>query len=592
MADTPSQSSGSLPSWWHDASASSSLCASPSASSEYAAARIDAPTVSAALCRRGFYVLDNFIGIPSAPAAILSGIQELDQAGKMRVGKIQNATTQKVNTQSRTDRIAFLPSPQQSQKKKMPNKASDDERACLTIPASECSEALLAYTRAADAMRVLLTDEDRLVERVGGSLDDCNYMCACYPGGGARYVKHRDALPYKAGRKLTVIYYLNAHWQPGHGGELCIWPADDEHTETPEVVEPRADRLVIFISSLEHEVLPAWRPRYALTTWMFNRKDTALELFAEEMRQKKAQGKFNTAALLAAIDAASSDEEEEAPTPVDGEEMVDRNAALSVVVGLLNRKQSREPATKKVDKPADKAEPPGDKSAAKPRPAIPPPQAPPHGQEFLNLAKTGDLQAMEPLLRANPELLMYNGKVRRIAATKDQTPCADVGRDAVCRCGAHAQPRPACPPCAGLLARHDRPHGAALGRVQESSGPRHLAPQGRLACQCEEWRRLDAAPHRRAEWAQKDDQDAAQCGRGPGGDERGRRDAHRPRKGARPRRRRKAHRGGRGWGSGPGHVELSRLRVRTRSTALCTLLSRTVCGFGPVGARAGAIKFL
>lgn len=30
--------------------------------------------------------------------------------------------------------------------------------------------------------------------------------------------------PYKAGRKLTVMCYLNGHWQPSSGGELRIWP--------------------------------------------------------------------------------------------------------------------------------------------------------------------------------------------------------------------------------------------------------------------------------------------------------------------------------------------------------------------------------
>ena len=46
---------------------------------------------------------------------------------------------------------------------------------------------------------------------------------------------------------------------------------------------------------------------------------------------------------------------------------------------------------------------------------MPPPPPPPHGQEWLNLAKAGDIPAMEPLLRANPELLTYNGKVRLFA---------------------------------------------------------------------------------------------------------------------------------------------------------------------------------
>ena len=338
-----------LPSWWHDAAALS-LSASPSSSTERAAARFDAPAVVSDLCRRGFFILDDFLGSPSSTAAILSGIQELDRAGKMRVGKIQSGTSLTANTDSRTDRIAFLPSPQpQAAKKK--ERDSEDSGATLTVAADEISEALRAYTRAADAMRAQLNEEDRLVDRVGGSLDDCNYMCACYPGGGARYVKHRDALPYKAGRKLTVIYYLNAHWQPGHGGELRIWPSDDEETETPVVVEPRADRLVVFISSLWHEVLPAWRPRYALTTWMFNRKDTALEVFAEEMRQRKAKGKFNTAALLAALDADSSEDDAEG----EEEEGVGRGAAMSVMMQLLKRKQLKEAAAKKAavaDEPA------------------------------------------------------------------------------------------------------------------------------------------------------------------------------------------------------------------------------------------------
>ena len=103
------------------------------------------------------------------------------------------------------------------------------------------------------------------------------------------------------------------------------------------VVAPRADRLVLFVSSLEHEVLPAWRPRYALTTWMFNRRHTALEAFAEDMRQKKAEGKFNTAALLAAIDADSdfdSEEEEE-----EEAEDVDPKAAKLMLLRLMMQKK-------------------------------------------------------------------------------------------------------------------------------------------------------------------------------------------------------------------------------------------------------------
>ena len=41
--------------------------------------------------------------------------------------------------------------------------------------------------------------------------------------------------------------------------------------------------------SLEHEVLPAWRPRTHYDV-VPNRRDTALEAWAEEMREKKASG--------------------------------------------------------------------------------------------------------------------------------------------------------------------------------------------------------------------------------------------------------------------------------------------------------------
>ena len=100
-------------------------------------------------------------------------------------------------------------------------------------------------------------------------------MCACYPGGGARYVKHRDALPYKAGRKLTVIYYLNEQWEQGHGGELRIWPTDG--SDETVTIEPLADRLLLFYADyrVPHEVLPAHVPRLAVTLWYFDRDEHA-----------------------------------------------------------------------------------------------------------------------------------------------------------------------------------------------------------------------------------------------------------------------------------------------------------------------------
>jgi SM-20-related protein len=86
---------------------------------------------------------------------------------------------------------------------------------------------------------------------------------ACYPGGGARYVRHLDALPGSRNRIFTAIVYLNPGWTPEDGGRLRAWCGEEAVD-----IDPLAGRLVMFRSdALPHEVLPAWAPRYTLTAW-------------------------------------------------------------------------------------------------------------------------------------------------------------------------------------------------------------------------------------------------------------------------------------------------------------------------------------
>jgi SM-20-related protein len=88
---------------------------------------------------------------------------------------------------------------------------------------------------------------------------------AHYPGGGAHYVRHRDAFPGQANRRVTAIFYANPDWRPEHGGLLRLYLEEG----TVEVA-PTLDRLVVFLSErLEHEVLPAHAPRLALTAWYY-----------------------------------------------------------------------------------------------------------------------------------------------------------------------------------------------------------------------------------------------------------------------------------------------------------------------------------
>ena len=317
---------------------------------------LDIKGVAGRLLERGFVVVDGFLGDPAA-AAILTAIRDLDGAGALRLGKLQHGLQQTTSTTSRNDRIAFLPSIQSAGRElTLRALARSTPQGNTSVAALPETSVLRTYVAAMDGVRARLSEHETLKARLGGSLDDCNFMTAIYPGGGARYVRHRDALPYKAGRKLTVIYYLNAEWQEGHGGELQIWPTE-ELEEVPVRVPPIADRLLIFVSSMWHEVLPSWRPRYALTTWMFNRQDTALELLAEDMRQKKAAGKLDVKSLLMALEADSSDDDDQAgqaPSKAGkagggaaaaeedegNDRMLSKGAAMSVLMQLLRKKHN------------------------------------------------------------------------------------------------------------------------------------------------------------------------------------------------------------------------------------------------------------
>jgi len=98
-------------------------------------------------------------------------------------------------------------------------------------------------------------------------------MVACYPGEGTHYVKHVDN-PNKDGRCITAIYYLNRDWKPEKdGGALKIYSACVEGVVAQ--VDPIFDRIIFFWSDRRnpHEVLPAFRERYAITVWYMDEKE-------------------------------------------------------------------------------------------------------------------------------------------------------------------------------------------------------------------------------------------------------------------------------------------------------------------------------
>ncbi|GFR46697.1 hypothetical protein Agub_g8316, partial [Astrephomene gubernaculifera] len=123
------------------------------------------------------------------------------------------------------------------------------------------------------------------------------FQLACYPGAGARYVRHADASPTCPSRRVTAIVYLNEpDWQPQtDGGCLALYSAPHHHHhphpnhpnhpslrgaglaagEPALLVAPVGGRLLLFESHLQHEVMPAYRHRYAVTAWFHCRNPHA-----------------------------------------------------------------------------------------------------------------------------------------------------------------------------------------------------------------------------------------------------------------------------------------------------------------------------
>ncbi|ETV98191.1 hypothetical protein H310_08919 [Aphanomyces invadans] len=91
-------------------------------------------------------------------------------------------------------------------------------------------------------------------------------------GDGASYPKHCDTAGLPDQRKVTMVYYLNPHWEPAHGGELQVYTKDGGVV----AVEPRSDTLAVFWSDqVVHDVRPCANAptderaqRYALTLWL------------------------------------------------------------------------------------------------------------------------------------------------------------------------------------------------------------------------------------------------------------------------------------------------------------------------------------
>jgi SM-20-related protein len=83
---------------------------------------------------------------------------------------------------------------------------------------------------------------------------------------GDFYKKHQDAFKGESNRVVSLVYYLNPQWAPSDGGELVLYPNNNESDQCQ--VTPSFGTLVIFLSEeMPHEVLKSHRDRYSIAGW-------------------------------------------------------------------------------------------------------------------------------------------------------------------------------------------------------------------------------------------------------------------------------------------------------------------------------------
>jgi SM-20-related protein len=97
------------------------------------------------------------------------------------------------------------------------------------------------------------------------SLKDYEIHMTVYPPGSF-YKRHLDQFSRNDRRKLSIILYLNIDWMPEYGGQLRMFLQE----KTLDLM-PISGRFVCFRSDMiEHEVLPATRPRMSITGWILD----------------------------------------------------------------------------------------------------------------------------------------------------------------------------------------------------------------------------------------------------------------------------------------------------------------------------------
>lgn len=184
------------------------------------------------ILNQGYGYSDDILSQPELQA-LTETFESRQQAGEFRPAAVGHQADRQILTEIRGDLICWL---------------AEEALLPAEIAYFHKIQALIAYFNRTCYLGLL----------------DAEFHYAEYPTG-TFYKRHLDRFRSHSRRKLSVICYLNQSWQPDEGGQLILYPAENQI----ESILPIAGRLVCFESdTLEHEVLPATRPRRSITGWL------------------------------------------------------------------------------------------------------------------------------------------------------------------------------------------------------------------------------------------------------------------------------------------------------------------------------------
>ncbi|KAJ3039806.1 Egl nine 3 [Rhizophlyctis rosea] len=222
----------------------------------------------------GHCIVDDFLDIALANS-LLTTCKDLEQNGQLRPAKMGTGVTQHSNEAIRGDKLRFLLISELT--------ANTNELPATFTPFKELKQHF-------DTLSASLND--KLPQNASvPPFTSKGLQVAFYPGNGARYVKHRDASPLNPNRRITMILYLNKDWSPKNGGQLRIYrsektPDTAEKEHNFEDISPLFNRLLVFRSDMEHEVLESFGDRFAVTMWLYSPHDLDATLAAYRNTQR------------------------------------------------------------------------------------------------------------------------------------------------------------------------------------------------------------------------------------------------------------------------------------------------------------------